>query len=59
MKKKSIEKGLESYDKTIEEHKEKIKKEEEKEFPRFELINYWEREIRSFKKNREKLLKKT
>jgi hypothetical protein len=59
MKKKSIEKGLESYDKIIEEHEEKIKKEKEKESPRFELINYWEKETRSFKKNREKLLKKT
>jgi hypothetical protein len=59
MKKKSIEKGLESYDKIIEEHEEKIKKEEEKESPRFELINYWEKEVKGFKKNREKLLRKT
>lgn len=58
MKDKSIKKGLASYDKVIGEHKEKIIEEKEKENPNVELINYWEKEVKSFEKNRKKLIEK-
>ncbi|MBI4116498.1 hypothetical protein HY449_02020 [Candidatus Pacearchaeota archaeon] len=56
MKNKSMKKGLASYDKAIEEHKNKIIEEKKKENPNVELINYWEKEIKSFENNRKKLM---
>ena len=53
--KKRIEKSIDSYDKLIEEHEEKIEKfGDEKPW----LKNYWEREIETLEKNKEKQEKK-
>ncbi len=56
MKNKSMKQGLARYDKAIEEHKNKIIEEKKKENPNVELINYWEKEIKSFENNRKKLM---
>lgn len=53
-----MKKGFASYDKVIEEHKNKIFEEKKKENPNIELINYWEKEIKSFENNRKKLMGK-
>ncbi|MFH1325619.1 MAG: hypothetical protein ABIH49_02510 [archaeon] len=58
MKNKSIKKGLESYGKVIREHKEKISEEKKKENPNSEMIEYWEKEVKKFTENRDKLMKK-
>jgi len=56
MRKKSLKKAIASYDKIIREHEEKIKKEKFRNSPNFELVDYWEKEIKSLKENRKKLL---
>ena len=56
MKRKSALKGIASYDKVIEEHKEKIMEEKRKPSPNMEVVKYWEKEIKNFIKNRKKLI---
>ena len=48
MKRKSALKGIASYDKVIEEHKEKIMEEKRKPSPNMEVVKYWEKEIKKF-----------
>ncbi|MEK6760940.1 MAG: hypothetical protein AABX93_03385 [Nanoarchaeota archaeon] len=58
MNKKSILKGLASYDKLIKEHEEKILMEAKKENPKIEVLDYWKKEIEGFKNNRKRLADK-
>lgn len=50
-KNKKLKKSIESFEKIIKEHEEKIREYEgEEDSP---LINYWEKEIKNFKKKKE------
>lgn len=53
--KKRIEKSVESYDKLIKEHKEKI---DNYKGPKEYLFHYWEKQIETFKREKEKEEKK-
>lgn len=53
--KKRINKSIESFDKLIEEHKQKI---EEYKGPKDYLIDYWEKQIEGFEGEKEKQKKK-
>ena len=54
-KNKKLRKSIESFDKKIKEHEEKI---EEYSGENNFLINYWEKEIKNFKKSKEEKEKK-
>ena len=56
MRDKSIRKAIVSYDRLIREHLNKIKKEKTKKEKNPERIDYWEKEIKTFKENRRKLI---
>ena len=52
---KKLKKSIESFEKRISEHEDKIEEYENKESP---LVNYWEKEIKCFKKKKEEQEKK-
>ncbi len=55
-KNKKLKKSIESFEKRIKEHEEKIREYEgEEDSP---LINYWEKEIKNFKKKKEEQKRK-
>ncbi|MEK6842810.1 MAG: hypothetical protein AABX84_03255 [Nanoarchaeota archaeon] len=58
MNKKTIRKAIASYEKIIRIHKEKINREEMKELPNLNLIEYWKKEIQSLENNEKKLKSK-
>jgi len=58
LKRKRLQKKIESLREQIKNHKEKIEAEKQKSFPNEGLIAHWEKEIMSFKKQIEKSLTK-
>jgi peptidoglycan hydrolase CwlO-like protein len=55
---KNHKKAIDSLNKQIAKHQEKIKLELEKDFPDQGLIRHWEKEIRAFEENIQKKLKR-
>ncbi|GAB5602767.1 hypothetical protein FJNA_12920 [Thermus sp. FJN-A] len=53
-----LRKSVESYQARIREHQAKIEEELRGPEPRWELIRYWEREIRAYQKRVERLLRR-
>ena len=58
MKRKKLQKKIESLREQILEHREKIVGERQKPFPHIGLINHWEKEIMAFENQIEKAMKK-
>ena len=58
MKRKKLQKKIESLREQIIEHKEKNEVERQKSFPNEGCINHWEKEIRAFENQIEKAMKK-
>ena len=58
MKKKKLQKKIESLRGQIEEHKEKIKMEKQKSFPNEGCIIHWEKEITAFERQIEKAVRR-
>lgn len=58
MKKKKLQKKIESLRGQIEEHKEKIRLEKQKSFPNEGCIIHWENEIIAFERQIEKAVRK-
>ena len=53
--KKTVRRAIDSYEKIIKIHREKIETEKMKELPSVKLIEYWEKEIKGFENNEKKL----
>ena len=58
MKRKKLQKKIESLKEQIEGHREKIKVERQKSFPNEGCISHWEKEIIAFEKQIENVIKK-
>jgi len=58
MKKKKLQKKIESLREQIEEHKEKIRLEKQKSFPNEGCIIHWDKEIIAFEQQIEKAVRK-
>ena len=56
--KKTVRRAIDSYEKIIKIHREKIETEKMKELPSVKLIEYWEKEIKGFENNEKKLKSK-
>ena len=56
--KKTVRRAIDSYEKIIKIHREKIEAEKMKELPSVKLIEYWEKEIKGFENNEKKLKSK-
>ena len=54
MKKKKLQKKIESLREQIDEHKEKIRSEKQKSFPSEGCISHWEKEITAFERQIER-----
>lgn len=58
MKKKKLQKKIESLQEQIDEHKEKIRTEKQKSFPGEGCISHWEKEITAFERQIEKAVRR-
>jgi len=58
MKKKKLQKKIESLRQQLDEHKEKIRFEKQKSFPNEGCITHWEKEITTFERQIEKAVRR-